>query len=306
MDLKDNDDPDYNIDPNYEENVGITYARATRAIIKKHKKLDVLGMCLVPEDSAPKTEDWPSWTPDLTLKAKDRPFTPLTMFTSGHPSYYTAASNSNTTPEFSDDLLELKVKGYEVGTIAALGFEKAKEWIEAKVWTEATVWIGAVLQSRKLAEQLATNATQRYSDITDAFWRTLITNRTSQSTPARHDVEGRQFSVWWEVLTGQGKHEHAGFIYYQTAFIQHFTNRSFFVTKEGHIGLGPAATQKDDKVCLLAGGQVPFVLRKKNEENERYQVIGECYVHDLMDGSHWEGLEKDSSRDAEKVPFVLI
>jgi hypothetical protein len=34
-------------------------------------------------------------------------------------------------------------------------------------------------------------------------------------------------------------------------------------------------------VCVLYGGQTPFILRPKVE---RYQFIGECYVHGIMEG----------------------
>lgn len=60
------------------------------------------------------------------------------------------------------------------------------------------------------------------------------------------------------------------------------TGRRFFVTKGGHFGLGPRAQRKDDVVCILYGGQTPYVLRKL--ANGQYIFIGECYVHGMMQG----------------------
>ena len=37
--------------------------------------------------------------------------------------------------------------------------------------------------------------------------------------------------------------------------------RRFFVTKKGYMGLGPQETQHGDRVFVLFGGSVPFVLR---------------------------------------------
>ena len=43
--------------------------------------------------------------------------------------------------------------------------------------------------------------------------------------------------------------------------------------------------EEGDLICLLAGGEVPFILRSKGES--LYQFIGESYVHGIMDGSAW-------------------
>ena len=58
--------------------------------------------------------------------------------------------------------------------------------------------------------------------------------------------------------------------------------RRFFTTKEGYIGLAPEAVQMGDQVCIILGCQSPLLLRR--EEKDRYLVIGECYIHGLMNG----------------------
>lgn len=57
--------------------------------------------------------------------------------------------------------------------------------------------------------------------------------------------------------------------------------RKFFCTSKGLFGLGPAMVQADDLVCVLFGADTPFVLRRAET---RYKVVGECYVHGLMQG----------------------
>lgn len=47
-------------------------------------------------------------------------------------------------------------------------------------------------------------------------------------------------------------------------------------------GLGPAATEVDDRVCLVLGEQVLYVLR--NCEDNHHGFVAECYVHGMMDG----------------------
>lgn len=58
--------------------------------------------------------------------------------------------------------------------------------------------------------------------------------------------------------------------------------RRLFLTSRGYLGLGPASAEVNDEVCLFSGGQVLYVVRKS--KGDRFEFVGECYVHDLMDG----------------------
>lgn len=75
--------------------------------------------------------------------------------------------------------------------------------------------------------------------------------------------------------------------------------RRFAVTRRGYFVLGPDALQTGDVVAVLRGGKVPFLLRKVSvgggDGEERWVLIGECYVHGLMDGEGWdvEGVEEE-------------
>lgn len=59
-------------------------------------------------------------------------------------------------------------------------------------------------------------------------------------------------------------------------------NRRFFVTETGFFGLGPAVTETKDRVCVLFGGEVPFVCRFQSVGS--FELCGECYVHKMMHG----------------------
>lgn len=62
-------------------------------------------------------------------------------------------------------------------------------------------------------------------------------------------------------------------------------NRRLARTDGGHIALCPKETAVKDKLVLLQGSDVPFLLRPIGG---RWQIVGECYVHVLMDGSAWD------------------
>ncbi|KAL8898549.1 MAG: hypothetical protein Q9207_006646 [Kuettlingeria erythrocarpa] len=58
--------------------------------------------------------------------------------------------------------------------------------------------------------------------------------------------------------------------------------RHFFTTKQGYIGLLPKAGKMGDQVCVVLGCQIPLLLRRMESGN--MAVIGECYIHGLMNG----------------------
>ncbi|KAI0552265.1 heterokaryon incompatibility protein-domain-containing protein [Xylaria curta] len=57
-------------------------------------------------------------------------------------------------------------------------------------------------------------------------------------------------------------------------------NRALLVTKRGYLGLGPAC-QVGDYVCILRGGEVPFILRPTNGH---FRLVGDAYIHGIMEG----------------------
>jgi hypothetical protein len=63
--------------------------------------------------------------------------------------------------------------------------------------------------------------------------------------------------------------------------------RAFFVTQKGHIGLAPKAAKPNDQICVLLGCSTPLILRPI--ANEQHQIVGECYVHGLMNGEAFLG-----------------
>jgi hypothetical protein len=78
----------------------------------------------------------------------------------------------------------------------------------------------------------------------------------------------------------------------ETEEMREFTNlhygvaagRYFAVTEKRRLSLVPMAAVMGDSVALLAGASVPIVLRRCIDG---YKVIGDAYVHGIMDGEAW-------------------
>jgi len=61
----------------------------------------------------------------------------------------------------------------------------------------------------------------------------------------------------------------------------------FIITRRGYVGIVPNLAKVGDVITIMKGGRVPFVLRTRKERPEAFRLVGECYVHNMMNG---EGL----------------
>ena len=61
--------------------------------------------------------------------------------------------------------------------------------------------------------------------------------------------------------------------------------RRFGVTQSaGYYVMGPDAMDDGDAVVVLHGGRTPFVLRRRRDGGDGWTLVGECYVHGIMNG----------------------
>ncbi|KAF5649817.1 Het6 heterokaryon incompatibility protein [Fusarium tjaetaba] len=76
-----------------------------------------------------------------------------------------------------------------------------------------------------------------------------------------------------------------------------------FKTASKDFGVGPVDMKIGDKLCVLFGAEVPFLLRPKGDG---YLVVGECYVYDLMHGEVLEKLAADPDAHLKAQWIKLI
>ncbi|KAG8411593.1 hypothetical protein J3458_015654 [Metarhizium acridum] len=74
---------------------------------------------------------------------------------------------------------------------------------------------------------------------------------------------------------------------------------SLCFTEDRLIGLMPLSTQESDVVVIIHGCDVPFVIRP-TEREAHYCLVGECYVHGVMNGEMMFDVAKKS------VDIILI
>ncbi|KAL8993763.1 MAG: hypothetical protein Q9169_006109, partial [Polycauliona sp. 2 TL-2023] len=64
-------------------------------------------------------------------------------------------------------------------------------------------------------------------------------------------------------------------------FLRVARNRKFCITQKRYMGWCPFNTEPGDRICILFGGQTPYVVRK---EGAGYRLLGEAYIHGVMHG----------------------
>lgn len=72
--------------------------------------------------------------------------------------------------------------------------------------------------------------------------------------------------------------------------------RVLFVTERGCLGMGPAVLEVGDEVWVLAGADVPLILRPSKSSGEEFILVGEAYIHGIMQGEVVLNVQEDEMR----------
>ena len=150
----------------------------------------------------------------------------------------------------------------------------------------------------------------------DRFWRTLVANRdSSHSLPPLHYRNAcRDFfqykSHYDDLLPRRLPPRSSDLISRNSSFPFEFAERVRATTwgrrlviteQETLLGLAPTDCEEGDLVCVILGCSVPVILREVYAYDRvgepRFKVIGEAYIHDMMDG------EAMSLREKEGIPY---
>ena len=106
------------------------------------------------------------------------------------------------------------------------------------------------------------------------------------------------------------------------ASLTYCERRRLFITFNGFVGLGPDSVRGGDIITVLAGGDVPFLLRPisgtetytgnnctslvdRDAKEQQYLLVGECYVEGLMQGEAVRAT-KAISELSGPVPHELV
>jgi hypothetical protein len=199
----------------------------------------------------------------------------------------------------------ISVKGLLLGTITELSTRMA----DGIILKECLNMIGGVTR----------NENGILKSISDTLWQTLCANRDGHGKPAPsvyriallHLLQKfpNHCSIDTIELIEAGQPD---YIMEFLKRIQAVTwNRRVFLAApdspndEPLLGLAPRDAQVGDRICILFGGSVPFVLRRHQKmANSCWEPISESYVNGKMDGEALIGLSKESIK-ATQTEFEI-
>lgn len=56
------------------------------------------------------------------------------------------------------------------------------------------------------------------------------------------------------------------------------------MTETGFAGIAPSMVLEGDIVTTIDGAGVPFLIRENKNRPDNFHLIGQCYIHGIMNG----------------------
>lgn len=300
--------------PDYKKNAGEVYTEIAVYFLRKYRNLSILSMASQPAEGLVDVSTLhllPSWVPDwrdaqrfgrerncraISFHKKDRG-TPL------FDGIYNASLGVEATPVDLQNLDQVLVlDGINVDTIETIGdvlhgFDVSNNFDHA---------LSIISKSEEIAG-LSQGGHYRFSGqpVREAWWRTLLGDRMDDwkgkvGPRIRIPTEQGQHRVDWEqrFLSGDDFNTTMGGLTIKGLMC----GRRFFKTAKGMFGLAPHSTRQGDQVVVLFGGTVPFIIRRYDKW---YHILGEGYVHGIMDGEVIHQPRTKQFQDLEVERFHL-
>lgn len=278
--------------PDYQIPTSEVYQRVARLIISDYGNLDLL--CAVDPIGAfwdPEDLKLPSWVPNWTSFGYN-------LRIEGFP--YSAAASTSPSIIKTENPRILALTGYIVDNVKELGMSQLDfegpdfegldfEGLTSEVGrAQLRNWIRLGFKATKISDDPR--------DILEAVAMTLVAGRApryrypaskSDVDQRKRQLQGLMYRLYQRESFNEAP---GGFLsMMQTIDISEYLHvmhvaalmKVFMLSSQGYIGLVPLHTKPGDVICILLGGQAPFILRPQGDE---WQLIGAAYVHGMMYG----------------------
>jgi Heterokaryon incompatibility protein (HET) len=299
----------------YAKDVSSLYREAARYILMQERNLSLLHNTGI--GSSRNLMDLPSWAPDWSCY-------PNSNWSEART--YTATKERRSdirgvTLHGVRDLNAIAISGKVLDMIQCLSTERVVTPNEDGVYEggqNAKRQYSWYAEMRDLVEQHLPETYATGQPKEEALWRTIIGDQGLDDVRPASGEYGDYYQLWHRILADNEnlveyckrdvlppgfntEQELSDAVLHYTRFGTASTpfncGRRFCVTKNRYIGMLPARTQPGDLVCILFGADTPFVIREAAEPNstlKSYKLVGDCYIHGMMDG---EGLESQTPEE---------
>ncbi|KAF2195633.1 hypothetical protein K469DRAFT_699217 [Zopfia rhizophila CBS 207.26] len=311
--------------PDYQIDVGITFLSTAVTTIAQSRSLSVLTGDLDAGLGRKRLKGIPSWVMDWSLPCLQPEIERVNSL-----NMYDASRGSVGRVRFHELHSILEVKGTYVDDVVTVG--------DISRHTQISDTLSIIREWNFLVKELESKCPQYPTGVSyhEAFWRTLLgdmvhtghvadTSKSNDESTYRRamDTDFRAFEAWrmWSrcisrdtwgraaTFTQRDLDEGISSIHY--ALKTATASRRFFLTRDGYMGIGPKSTMPGDKLYVLKGSRVPFLVRPDSLKNcsgmrwrslvdakydtspgastcedvhSCHRLVGDCFAYGLMDG----------------------
>jgi hypothetical protein len=298
--------------PNYSTSVPEVYEQVALKLLESTKKLKLFSQLYPQWEAGIVPIRLPSWAPDWTSECSYIQYKAINM--RWEITRYYAASAGSSSQIRSIKQGKIALRGILFSSCAAFGEPNTGKTQSYyfdlhvfKLWPDL---------ARITTDPNRSYANSRSTTYYNAYWQTLCASilplQTSLTGEKRLRTSNHSYGqAWFEAWCNTYKlpivhnlntlpsgtaSSHptsevtAAEIYAFWNFVfAATTGRKLFISKEeGWLGLAPMDAEVGDRIALLEGGDVPYILRPKLGEENEWEIIGDAYVHGIMDGEGWK------------------
>ncbi|KAE9365790.1 hypothetical protein N431DRAFT_562510 [Stipitochalara longipes BDJ] len=299
--------------PDYKLSAAEVFTQLVSRIIQTTNRLDVLSLASPTVYPRILGDELPTWVPDFSQRATS---TINSSLSSLRP--VSADGDSLAITSFNHMFSTLSVRGFVIDTVDGLTqvlcnknsshgdtLQQSKSKLTADSPSEATKAIDEITQTLIAGSIPPMTAPNKdiLREIADRFvqdYRQFASDPKSQgcTTSAHYSdwfyynqdftVFGKSIKQWASEYNSPtiSKISSDNFFDYRSSL--HWYSRRLFTTGAGSVGLGGNMCRPGDIICILLGCSTPLVLRPTRDA---IQLIGEAYLHGIMDGQAMKGLE---------------
>lgn len=282
----------------YQQHFRSLYTDFTRMILEEYRDLSLLSQVQI-SDTTIGPREMPHWVPDYRHKQNSQDkLGSHARWKHGKKCRYNATGTSRAVISGNSSPFLLSLQGFHVGTISKITEPRPQRTDESFV--DSFVATGGVWES--LARECCTDGiySPTGESIEMAYARmrmrgrppgekTQGDRRAARKRPpiAIPEPNSQTYGVNQEFPDSHDNSE------LTMRILSALSQRKFFIADSGYFGLANRSCLVGDRIFILLGANVPFVLRKLSTGTDQY--AGQAYVHGIMDGEYLLRFRQDTS-----------
>ncbi|KAI0120886.1 HET-domain-containing protein [Hypoxylon sp. NC0597] len=208
--------------------------------------------------------EWPTWVPNWSLS----------IFITDFINSGSCASGISASRAIHMDGSRLKVTALYFSTVSWVGSQIIVDSFSDVVQTYKRIGLNQAQESQYPAGGTYQNACLQVL--------TLGQNRDRYRGDRGYPTLAELFEVVATAGTDEAAANGKTLNYYKNWITTRFNGQNLFSTQNGYVGTINGVPQQGDEVFIILGCDVPMLLRPSS--TGEYEVIGDCYMHGIMDG----------------------